>query len=216
MNSENQKQLEALQDIRHIMQKSTRFLSLSGLSGIFAGIYALTAYIVALWYIKNSQLGIRQLIYQRDGSTETIIAPYLFFIIEAIIILFLSLVTAYYFSSKKAKKNGQSLFDHAAIRVLINLCIPLVTGGLFCIALLYHGSILYIAPAMLLFYGLALINASKYTYDYIRYLGLSQITIGIISAFDLGHGLFYWALGFGVLHIIYGTIAWFKYDKKNN
>ncbi len=211
MEAENNQHLEAIQDIRNMMKKSSRFLSLSGLSGVFAGVYALIGAFVAFQYLKfiykKTMYDVKFMF--RSNNTEI----YLNFILIALGVLFLSIITAYYFSNKKAKQNGQSLFDHTAIRVLINLCIPLVTGGIFCIALLYHGSIVYIAPAMLLFYGVALINASKYTYDDIRYLGLCQITLGLINSFNLGNGLWYWSIGFGVLHIVYGGTMWYKYER---
>lgn len=209
MTTENTNHLEAIQDIRNMMKKSTRFLSLSGLSGVFAGIYALVGAYVAYEYCQSI---INNMI---NGKSENINANniYFNFILIAACILFLSIITAYYFSNRKAKRMGQKLFDHTAIRVLINLCIPLVAGGVFCLALLYHGSIVYIAPAMLLFYGLALINASKYTYDDIRYFGICEILLGLINAFNLGNGLLYWALGFGLLHIVYGATMWFKYEK---
>ena len=139
---------------------------------------------------------------------------YLNFILIAAIVLVLSVVTAYFFSNRKAKREGNKLFDHTALKVLINLCIPLAAGGIFCIALLYHGAIVFIAPCMLLFYGMALINASKYTYDDIRYFGICEIILGLINAFNLGNGLIYWSLGFGVLHIIYGAVMWVKYERK--
>lgn len=193
-----------------MMKKSTRFLSLSGLSGIFAGIYALIGTTIAYWYIQSLSSH-----WHRDtiGSVD-IYEVYLNFIVIAIGVLVLSIITAYFFSNRKAKRMGQNLFDHTAIRVLINLAIPLIAGGIFCLALLFHGSIVYIAPAMLLFYGIALINASKYTYDDIRYFGICEVVLGLINAFNLGNGLFYWALGFGILHIVYGTAMWFKYDRK--
>ena len=129
-------------------------------------------------------------------------------------ILFLSIITAYYFSNRKAKRMGQTLFDHTAIRVLINLAIPLVTGGIFCISLLYYDNVAFVAPAMLLFYGMALLNTSKYTYDDIRYLAICEIVLGLLNSFNLGNGFLYWALGFGVLHIVYGAVMWFKYERK--
>ncbi|MBC7694763.1 MAG: hypothetical protein H7141_04870 [Burkholderiales bacterium] len=210
MTTENLEHLEAIQDIRQMMKKSTRFLSLSGLSGVFAGIFALAGAVVGYLYLNS--------IYENwvIGNLEVLNRNeiYLNFILIAAIVLILSISTAYFFSNRKAKREGQNLFDHTAIRVLINLAIPLIAGGIFCIALLYHGAIVYIAPAMLLFYGLALINASKYTYDDIRYFGLCEILLGLINAFNLGNGLLYWALGFGVLHIVYGMMMWFKYEKK--
>lgn len=210
MTTENLEHLEAIQDIRQMMKKSTRFLSLSGLSGVFAGIFALAGAVVGYLYLNS--------IYENwvKGNLEVLNRNeiYMNFILIAAVVLVLSISTAYFFSNRKAKRAGQSLFDHTAIRVLINLAIPLVAGGVFCIALLFHGAIVYIAPAMLLFYGLGLINASKYTYDDIRYFGLCEVVLGLINAFNLGNGLLYWALGFGVLHIVYGTVMWFKYEKK--
>lgn len=214
MTKENSEHLEAIQDIRMMMKKSTRFLSLSGLSGVFAGIYALIGAYLASDYISSHMSDYR---YDFSSDRNSSIAErspfYMSLVALAAIVLICSIATAIYFSNRRAKRMGQKLFDHTAIRVLINLCIPLVTGGIFCLALLFHGTICYISPAMLLFYGLALINASKYTYDDIRYLGLCQVVLGLINAFNLGNGLLYWALGFGVLHIVYGTAMWFKYER---
>ncbi len=209
MTTENANHLEAIQDIRKMMKKSTRFLSLSGLSGVFAGIYALIGGFVANIYLNQL---IDDWIQNRTGRYDTK-SVYFNFIVIAAVVLFMSVITAYYFSNRKAKRMGQSLFDHTAIRVLINLCIPLAAGGIFCIALLYHGSIAYVSPVMLLFYGLALINASKYTYDDIRYFGICEIVLGLINSFNLGNGLIYWAIGFGLLHIVYGVVMWVKYEK---
>ena len=213
MTTENTQHLEAIQDIRKMMKKSTRFLSLSGLSGVFAGIFALIGAALAYGYIKYIY---EHNPYTGDGTVrfnET--AVYLNFILIAVGVLFFSIVTAYFFSNRKAKRQGQTLFDHTALRALVNLCIPLCAGGIFCIALLYHGSIIYIAPTMLLFYGMALINASKYTYDDIRYFGMCEIILGLINAFYLGSGLLFWTIGFGILHIVYGMTMWIKYERKN-
>lgn len=215
MTSENRQHLEAIQDIRKMMRKSTRFLSLSGLSGVFAGIYALIGAFLAQQYISTHKINYRYNFMSDSNTSIFERCPfYVYMISIAAGVLFLSIVTAWFFSNRTAKRQGQSLFDHTALRVLINLCVPLMAGGLFCLALLYHGSICYIAPAMLLFYGLSLVNASKYTYDDIRYLGICQVVLGLINAFDLSHGLLYWAIGFGILHIAYGTSMWFKYERK--
>lgn len=211
MNKENTQHLEAIQDIRNMMKKSTRFLSLSGLSGVFAGIYALIGACVAHIYFVHLS---KEYSYERNSTLIPFGEIYINFILIAVGVLALSIITAYFFSNRKAKRDGHSLFDHTALRALINLCIPLVAGGVFCMALLIHGAIAFIAPTMLLFYGLALINASKYTYDDIRYLGMLEIVLGLVNAFNLYNGLVYWMVGFGVLHIIYGAAMWFKYERK--
>ena len=216
MTTENSQHLEAIQDIRNMMKKSTRFLSLSGLSGVFAGIYALVGAYIAYIMLGEFAASFRDDVSRDAGMSvkERLFGLYVDYVLLAAAILVASIVTAYVFSNRKAKREGHKLFDHTAIRVLINLCIPLVAGGLFCLALLYHGAIVFIAPCMLLFYGMALINASKYTYDNIRYFGICEIILGLINAFNLGNGLLYWSLGFGVLHIVYGAVMWFKYERK--
>jgi len=208
----NQEQLEALQDIRQMMKQSTRFLSLSGFSGILAGIYALIgAYFgheLIHDYIKNYSYG------ERDQAIYYATMLKGFLICAAI--LCASIITAIILTKRKAAENGQKLFDPTAIRLLINMMIPLSAGGIFCIALILRGfeSLEFVAPSMLIFYGLALVNASKYTIHDIRYLGCLEILLGLISAFYVSHGILFWAIGFGGLHIVYGTIMWFKYDRK--
>ena len=204
MENESQ-QLEALHDLRQMMKQSSRFLSLSGLSGVFAGIYAL----IGAWLVYRVIYGIQ------DHSSHT---DYLDAILKCTFIcagvLLCSIVTALLFSQRKAKKAGQKLFDHTAWRLMLNMFIPLGAGGIFCLALISHGStVVLVGPVMLIFYGMALVNGSKYTVRDIRYLGCLQIALGLTASFYLGHGLIFWALGFGVLHIIYGSYMWFKYDR---
>lgn len=208
MQQEDIKHIEALNDIRSMMRKSSRFLSLSGLSGIFAGIYAIAGYYLAIWQINSLREAISD-----DGDT-TWFEVFGFFILDAGTVLGLSLITAYLFSSRKAKKNNSKLFDHTAWQLMWHMAIPLAAGGILSFALLLHGHLAFIAPIMLCFYGVALFSASRMTYDDVKYLGIAEIMLGIISAFDLGNGLLYWALGFGVLHIIYGALMWWKYERK--
>jgi hypothetical protein len=59
-----------------------------------------------------------------------------------------------------------------------------------------------------------LINASKYTFNDIRYLGFCEIILGLGAAVYVGYGLYFWALGFGILHIIYGAMMYYKYERK--
>jgi hypothetical protein len=207
----NQQQLEALQDIRQMMKQSNRFLSLSGFSGIFAGVYALAGACIGYQIIHNFIEYDRQY----GSSSKNYKDMVLNCILVCFFVLSLSLITAVFFSRRKAKKNGYKVFDHTALRLMINMLVPLVAGGVFCLALLYHGRSHagLIGPAMLIFYGLALVNGSKYTLHDIRYLGYFEILLGLLASFNVGYGLIFWSIGFGVLHIIYGTIMWIKYER---
>lgn len=206
---EKNQHLETLTEIRSLMEKSSRFISLSGLSGIFAGIFALIGAFIAFNYLHSYNR--YNYDYLMDGSVNPDF--YLFFFLNALFVLVSSLTFGSYFTIRKAKRNNQAIWDATSKRLLINLMVPLAAGGLFCLILLYHGLIGLIAPATLIFYGLALINASKYTLNDIRYLGICEIILGLVGSVYIGYGLLFWAIGFGLLHIIYGSVMYFKYEK---
>ena len=210
---EQKQHLESLSEIRSLMERSSRFISLSGLSGIIAGIIALFGAAAAYWYFDYNIYYPKYYsnIFDNAGNIKTEFLAFLF--TDAFIVLSLALAFGIFFTTRQAKKKGQQIWDNIAKRLLLNLLIPLATGGVFCLILLYHGEVYLVAPATLIFYGLALLNASKYTLNDIRYLGITEIVLGLISSVFAGYGLLFWAIGFGILHIIYGTVMYYKYEK---
>jgi predicted lysophospholipase L1 biosynthesis ABC-type transport system permease subunit len=197
-----------LASIRAIMERSVKFVSLSGLSGVLAGMYAIAGAVAAYFviYYPNSPFGFR---FYYINETATLIQ--LFSI--AVVVLAASLLTGYWMSARKAKKLGIPVWDNTSRQLLMDLLIPLATGGIFIIILALRGYFVIIASACLLFYGLALINASGRTFKEIKYLGLLEIVLGLTSSLYPGYGLIFWAIGFGVLHIIYGILMHYRYDK---
>jgi hypothetical protein len=194
--------------IRNIMERSSKFISLSGMSGVLAGFYALFGAMAAYYVVHYPISPLRFRIYSiREPETLTKL------IVIAVIVLITSVSTGLWLSNKKAKKQGIKLWGPASRQMVVNLAIPLVSGGLFILVMLYTGHFGLAAPACLIFYGIALIQGSTHTYDEIRYLGLCEIVLGLISAIYAGYGLIFWAIGFGVLHIVYGAIMYNRYDK---
>ncbi|MXV37635.1 hypothetical protein GO491_02915 [Flavobacteriaceae bacterium Ap0902] len=200
---------EDLAHIRSMMEKSSRFISLSGLSGIFAGIFALIGAGVAHYLLERYEVN------YFDGATTHTYAIELILnlMLVALAVLVFSIAFGIYFTIQKSKKQNISFWNLLTKNVLVHLAVPLIAGGVFCLALINQGHNYLIAPEMLIFYGLALVNVSKFTYGDVRWLGYLEIFLGLIAAFYTGYGLVFWALGFGVLHIIYGIIMFNKYDK---
>lgn len=200
--------LEDLSQIRNMMERSSRFISLSGLSGVFAGIYALIGAHFANNIIKNEL----ETLYDSSMSNMTSAkVEHLIFI--ALGVLLLAIVTGIILTTRKARKDGLKIWDKTAQRLVLNLLIPLAAGGILSLIFFYHGLIGIVAPCTLVFYGLALVNASPYTFSDIRYLGFAEIVLGLISAYFVGYGLYFWAVGFGILHILYGAIMYYKYER---
>jgi len=199
-----EKQLEDLKAIREMMEKSTKFLSLSGLSGILAGATAICGAAFAYFYLLRDPSATD---YNRFQETMIMLA-------DAMLVLILSLSYAFYFSWKKARKSKQKIFNKVTYKLLYNLAIPLLSGGIFSFIFLLRGDVEMVASATLLFYGLALVNVSKFTYNEIHYLGITEIVLGLLAAIFMHNGIIFWTIGFGVCHIIYGFAMYRKYDLK--
>lgn len=202
---EKQKYINDLQEIKTIMDRSSRFISLSGMSGIMAGFFALIGAYLAYQTVYQDQdyLSTRKAVLTNESILTLIVI--------ASSVLILSVVSGIYFTQKKARKTNQKLWDKQSKRLVINLLIPLLAGGVLCLILMHQGFIGIIAPLTLLFYGLGLVNASKYTLTEIRSLGFVEIVLGLAGCYFVGFGLILWAVGFGVMHILYGIFMHIKY-----
>jgi hypothetical protein len=210
---QQQEQLDSIKAIRSMMEQSSRFLSLSGLSGVIVGLMAIVGVYIAYAFLgmRIDEPGYFNKILNADGNLN--IEVYTFLITELLVLLIIALVTAIFFSMRKASVKGVRIWDATAKRLVINMVVPLLSGALFCVILLYHGYINLIIPSTILFYGLAIYNASKYTLHDIRSLGIIEILLGLAAAYFVDYALLFWGFGFGVLHIVYGLYIYFKYEK---
>lgn len=190
---------EDLKHIRSMMERSTKFLSLSGLSGISAGIVAtIGAYIANLMIEKKFSIS-------EDLTLDLFLL--------ALTIIFLASSLGFYFSLRKARKSNSKLWMPATLQIFKDFSIPMIVGGLLCLIMIYQQASAFIAPLMLIFYGLALIYAGTHTYGDIKVFGACEIILGLLAAIFICNGLLFWTIGFGVLHIVYGTVMYWKYDR---
>ncbi|MFD2101400.1 hypothetical protein [Flagellimonas iocasae] len=200
---DSKKYLDDISQIKDLMNRSSRFISLSGLSGILAGVYAITGASVAYFFLRPEP---NEYITLHSWNFKVLVA-----ILIAVAVL--SFVTAYMLTTQKAKKNDEKIWDETTKRLLVNFFVPLVTGGIYILIKLTSQQYGLTASLMLIFYGLALVNASKYTIGNVKYLGYAQIILGLICAAFPGYGFWFWVVGFGILHIIYGSMMHLKERK---
>lgn len=203
-------QIEDLKAIRSLMEKSTKFQLLNGLSIVFAGVFALIGALVAYLHISSGSLNsydqINDLLSKDDLS---------FLLLIAFVTLFLSIGVIIFFSWRKAKRSNLKLVGGPTLRAAYSLAIPLIAGGIFSFIFLMRANLEITIASTLIFYGLGLISASKYTFPEIHYLGILQVVLGLICTYLMNHSLLVWALGFGLCHVIFGIIMYVKYDLKN-
>jgi len=195
--------LKDISEIKNLMNKSSRFISLSGLSGVLAGIYALIGAAYAYWLVTTNQPGYLIL----DGEIYNLI------LLDLFLICFLGVTTGIILTTRRAKKEGRPIWDATSQRLIINFLIPVIAGGIYTLIILSQHKYGQTGALMLLFYGLGLVNASKYTLGDVKYLGFIQIILGLICAYFPGYGFWLWVIGFGFMHIIYGALMYYKYEK---
>lgn len=198
--SNTEKHLQDISEIRQMMERSSRFISLSGWSGVSSGVLALLGVAVAYILLKSD-----------TGQTlETNL------ITDALIVLTLALSSSIYFSWRKARKQGEKLWTPVSRKLAVNMAIPLITGGIYCIIFLLQGYHQFLVGSTLIFYGLALVNAGRFINKEAVILGISEILLGIVATIWPESGLWIWGTGFGIFHILYGILLYFKYDKKQS
>lgn len=194
-----------LREIKEIMTKSTRFDSLSGLSGVSTGVIALVGAFLSQQLIFKNQYYLGYDVAAIKGED----------LINLVLIasgtLLSALAAAIFFTYRKTKNQREHHWKRQSKQLLINLLIPLATGGILCLMLLQLRLIGFLAPLSLIFYGLALINASKYTLPEIRTLGFIEIILGLAAFYYIEFGLEFWMVGFGGMQILFGLIVLRKY-----
>jgi hypothetical protein len=213
--------IETLQDIKQMMERSSRFISLSGLSGVAAGCCALGGAWFGYGVISNSKYygsgGRYSEVHAADPNGNGYISLGEFMgnklFLIAVFTFIAAFVLSFLFTYLRSRKTNTPLWGHTAKRLMVNVSIPMLVGGIYLWKMIQQGAFGLIAPGCLIFYGLSLVNASKYTLKEVRYLGYCQVALGLINLWFIGYGIFFWAIGFGVLHIIYGIVMWWKYEK---
>lgn len=210
----HQEALDTLKDIRKIMEKSTRFLSLDGMSAVVVGLYACLGAVVAYYILGGifpdwtGGFAVPQLQINTPARLRLLL-------VFAVILVGICMITVIFMSRRKALKEGPSFgFDRTARRLLWHFFLPLIAGGVLCLSLIHQQHYGLTSSIMLIFYGIALIHASHYTYSNTRYLGYAEVLLGLADSFVEGYALLFWTIGFGLFHIIYGLWFYRKFEKR--
>ena len=208
--------IQALKEIKQMMDRGSRFISLSGRSGIAAGLCALAA----AWIADHK---INHYTFEDSAGYTEMHGAYIFrdghrlLANQLLVIGILTFVAAFFFAFLftwlRSRKTGVPVWGFTARKVMINVAVPMLAGSLLIWRIITFGLYGLVVPACLLFYGLALINGSKYTVSEVRYLGYLQLILGAVNLWAMSYSLYFWAAGFGVLHILYGIIMWNKYER---
>ncbi len=199
------------------LAQSSRFISLSGLSGVSVGISGLFATYIAHRLVASetkADKDMLSIVSGFDSYNETVhlfVGENLIFL--SIFTILFALLFSFYFTTAKSKKNNLSIWDGIVKRQLSVLSLPLIIGGIFISRLISTANFGFIIPVALIFYALSLINLRKYTSGDVAYLGYALLILGIVNLWIQRLGILFFALGFGIFHIIYGVVTFYFYER---
>lgn len=209
-------ELEQLKEIKSMMEKSSRFISLSGWSGVAAGTAALIGAILAYPYVNMGRQETLGEVYPNKGYDS--VMAYLFHPLSYIAIgtFLTAMISAFIFTYIKSQKQKINIWGSMSRKVAFHFLVPFGAGTLFITYLITRSDFIYIAPLSLIIYGISLFSVYKFTIKETLYLALSIILLGLGNLVLPGYSFIFWTLGFGVSHIIYGVYMWNKYDRKTS
>lgn len=207
---------QALEDIKQMMDRGSRFVSLSGWSGIAAGLCALVAAWVAGRKLEEAGYEVGRGVESVPAAeSNSLLHANSDLLLLAMVTFVAALVLAFVFTYLRSRKTGVPLWGFTTRKLIVHLAVPMIVGALLIWRLTDFDLYQFVAPACLIFYGLALVNASKFTLSEVRYLGYLQLLLGLINLWLMDYSLYFWAAGFGVLHILYGILMWNKYERND-
>jgi hypothetical protein len=181
--------MDNLRFIRETMERSASFTAVSGRGGVVMGLVALLAAILA----------------RNDTGSATWVAIWM--VAAAVSLGLASLLIA-----RKARDAGLTLLSGPGRKFAWNVTPPLVVGGLLTVALLGAGATELLPATWLLLYGTGVVTGGAFSVLIVPLMGLTFMALGTMALFAspaLGNA--FMAVGFGGLHIVFGTIIWRKY-----
>ena len=176
--------MEQLRFIRQTMESAGSFTAVPGWGQIYIGLTALAA----AWIAAK----------QTEPSAWIQI-----WLAEAVIALAIDVWTIL----EKAKRANQSLDSGPARKVALSLAPPMFAGGVLTWVLFQSGMTTAIPAMWLMLYGTGVMAAGAFSVSVVPVMGLCIFALGALAVITppSWHN-FEMAIGFGALHIIFGSI----------
>lgn len=192
---------ENLRVIRELMERSTRYSTFSGLSGICAGLFSILGCLVQRFWVLSLP------------ASERLVA----FTINWTLVIALTIGADFFLTKRKAPLVGKTILSRLGRQMVVASAPGLLTGALLTLFLLQQGHMDQVYPVWMLSYGSAVCAVGLFSQKEVGRLGRAFLTagaltlaLGLLTALQpyiASLGLFITALTFGGFHIAYGLIV---------
>lgn len=181
--------IDNLQFIRETMERSAVFTSVPGYGGALMGATAMGAAIIA---------------YNQSRVENWLIV----WLVEAVLAFAIGLFALW----QKAKNSNVSLASVPARKFASAFAPPIIAGIILTALFYYRGFYPFLPCVWLTLYGTAVVTGGAFSVRIVPIVGWIFVAFGAVAAFaPSSWGNLLMALGFGVLHIVFGLIVARRY-----
>jgi len=190
--------MDNLRYIREAMERSSSFTAVPGWGGVLIGATALIAAALAEWMESIDRLaGLR------GGRGWMLVWGWE---------LPLALMIGGVAMKRKARAANVKLLTGPGRKFVLSLAPPLVAGALISVALVRIGSFDVLPGVWLLLYGVGVVAGGAFSVRVVPVMGMFFMGLGTLTLFaPPAFGRLMMAVGFGVVHIVFGLIIARRY-----
>lgn len=186
---------ENLRVIRELMERSTRYTTFSGYSGVLAGTASITGCIIT-WLLQQGPSGLYP-------------ARVPFLLTWSLVVLF-AIGADYLLTKRHAARVGKHILSRLGQQMAFASLPGLGTGALLTLLLVRHHLLNEVYPLWMLCYGIAICAVGLFSQREVKYLGALFLCAGALTLVLIqgqpGWGLPMMALSFGGFHIVWGVL----------
>lgn len=182
---------ENLRVIRELMERSTKYSTFSGPSGILAGAASIVGCVVT------------HSLATRPPGSDSFRIPFL--ITWSMVILF-AIGADFLLMKRRAARVGKRIVSRLGKQMVFAAGPGLGTGVLLTLYLLQHNMLTNVYPFWMLSYGIAVCAVGQFSQREVKALGVAFLLAGTLTLLMPGWGLPLMALSFGGFHIIYALL----------
>jgi hypothetical protein len=176
--------MEDLRFIRQTMERGAAFTAVPGWGGVGMGISAVVAAAIA-------------------AGQATVEGWFLVWTLEAAFAVAIGAVAIH----RKASRADLPVLSGAGRKFLLSFLPPALAGAVLTVALWQAGASSLLPGAWLVLYGAAVVTGGTFSVKIVPVMGVCFMVLGVVALLATpAAGDLFMAVGFGGLHVIFGTI----------
>jgi hypothetical protein len=186
---------ENLRVIRQTMERSTKYSTLSGLSGVLIGLAAIAGVLATNWLTGDAPPGAS--VYRHPSALALVWVS----------VLVMAVAIDFACNKRRAARVGKHVVSPLGAHIVLAALPAFLAGGVLTLFFYQHALLYYVWGVWMLSYGLAISAVGLFSVKPVLALGAAFVLAGAVTLLlPLPYHLYMMALTFGGFHIGYGVV----------